>query len=107
MIINKLEEVNILLSKDETDHSISSYLDLIIDEFDTLNQIESVSVKDKVDVNESQIVKNEEELNQISFDVEMISSELTFDKQKLNNFNYQLENLNEDLRKNKGAFKPL
>ena len=49
--------------------------------------------------------KNEEKLNQISFDVEMISSELTFDQQKLSNFNYQLENLNEDLRKNKGAFK--
>lgn len=105
MIINNPQEVNILLSIDETDHSISNYLDLIIDEFDTLSQIESLSVKEKINVDESQIVKKEEELNQISFDVEMISSELTFDKQKLSNFNYQLENLNEDLRKNKGAFK--
>ena len=72
-------------------YSISNYLDLIIEELDTLNQIETVSVKDKIGDNETQIKKNEEYLNQISFDVEMISSELTFDKQKLSNFNYQLE----------------
>lgn len=105
MIINNLEEINILLSKDEIDYSISNYLDLIIDEFDSLNKIDTVSVKEKTNDNERLIVKKEEKLNQISFDVEMISSELTFDKQKLSNFNYQLENLNEDLRKNKGAFK--
>ena len=105
MIINNLEEINILLSKDETDYSISNYLDLMIVEFDALNKLETVSVKDKTSDNETLIVKKEESLNQLSFDVEMISSELTFDKQKLSNFNYQLENLNEDLRKNKGAFK--
>ncbi|MFL0087964.1 hypothetical protein V2550_04760 [Tenacibaculum maritimum] len=105
IIINNLNEINILLSKDETDYSISNYLDLIIEELDTLNQVETISVKDKIGDNETLIKKNEEKLNQISFDVEMISSELTFDNQKLSNFNYQLENLNEDLRKNKGAFK--
>jgi len=105
MIINNLDEINILLSKDENDHSISNYLDIIIEELDTLNQSQTVSVKDKIGDNESLIVKNEEQLNQISFDVEMLSSELTFDKQKLSNFNYQLENLSEDLRKNKGALK--
>ncbi|MDT0295059.1 hypothetical protein ACFQ3R_05305 [Mesonia ostreae] len=105
MIINNLQEINILLSKDENDYSISNYLDLIIEEFENLKQNETISVKDKVNGNETLIVQNEERLNQISFDVEMISSELTFDKQKLSNFNYQLENLNEDLRKNKGASK--
>ncbi len=105
IIINNINEINILLSKDEIDYSISNYLDLIIEELDILNQVETISVKDKIGDNETLITKNEEKLNQISFDVEMISSELTFDNQKLSNFNYQLENLNEDLRKNKGASK--
>lgn len=105
MIINNLDETNILLSKDKNDYSISNYLDIIIDEFDTLNQKEAVTVKDKINDDESLVVKNEEQLNQTSFDIEMLSSELTFDKQKLSNFNYQLENLTEDLRKNKGALK--
>jgi hypothetical protein len=105
MIINNLDQINILLSKDENDYSISNYLDLIIDEFDKINQTETHTVKDKISDNEKLILENEDKLNQTSFDVEMISSELTFDKQKLSNFNYQLENLNEDLRKNKGALK--
>jgi hypothetical protein len=105
MIINNLDEINIQLAKDKNDYSISNYLDIIIDEFDTLDQKETVTVKDKINDDESLIVKNEEQLNQTSFDIEMLSSELTFDKQKLSNFNYQLENLTEDLRKNKGALK--
>lgn len=105
MIINNIDEINILLSHAEKDHSISNYLDIMIEEFDTLNIKETISVKDKISDNEHLIVKNEEQLNQISFDVEMLSTELTFDKQKLSNFNYQLENLTEDLRKNKGALK--
>ncbi|MCD8407103.1 hypothetical protein LNI98_04025 [Tenacibaculum dicentrarchi] len=105
IIINNLEEINILLSKNENDHSISNYLEIIIEELDNLNQKKPLLVKDKISDNEKLIVKNEEELDQISFDIEMQSSELTFDKQKLNSFNYQLENLTEDLRKNKGALK--
>lgn len=105
MIINNLDEINIQLSKDKNDYSISNYLDIIIDEFDNLNQKETVTVKDKITDDESLIVKKEEQLNQTSFDIEMLSSELTFDKQKISNFNYQLENLTEDLRKNKGALK--
>ncbi|GEM55337.1 hypothetical protein B0A58_11645 [Flavobacterium branchiophilum NBRC 15030 = ATCC 35035] len=105
MIINNLDEINIQLSKDKNDYSISNYLDIIIDEFDNLNQKETVTVKDKINDDESLIVKKEEQLIQTSFDIEMLSSELTFDKQKISNFNYQLENLTEDLRKNKGALK--
>tara|TARA_R110002033_G_scaffold160965_1_gene197429 strand:+ start:1873 stop:3924 length:2052 start_codon:yes stop_codon:yes gene_type:complete len=105
MIINNLDEINILLSKDEKDYSISNYLDIVIKEFDSINLAKTVTVKDKINGDESLIVKNEEQLNQISFDIEMLSSELTFDKQKLSDFNYQLENLSEDLRKNKGALK--
>ncbi|MCC4228520.1 hypothetical protein [Zunongwangia profunda] len=105
MIINNLEEINILISKDENDFSISNYLDLMIKEFDELDEVVALSVKEKISDNEIQITEKEERLNQINFDVEMISSELTFDKQKLSNFSYQLESLNEDLRKNKGALK--
>jgi hypothetical protein len=105
MIINNINEIDILLSKDTNDYSISNYLDIIIEEFNTLNLSETVTVKDKINGDENLIVKNEEQLNQLSFDIEMLSSELTFDKQKLSNFNYQLENLTEDLRKNKGALK--
>lgn len=104
-IINKGDLISILLTKNEIDYSISDYLNLIIEEFDKINPNKNFSIKDKVGENENLIVNIEENINQISFDVEMISSELTFDKQKLHNFNYQLENLNEDLRKNKGAFK--
>ncbi len=105
MIINNHEEIDILLSKDEVDYSISNYLNLIIEEFGTLSEKDAVMVKDKIGDNEGLIEKNEEQLNQISFDVEMLSTELTFDKQKQDNFNYQLENVSEDLRKNKGALK--
>ncbi len=105
MIINSIEEINILLSKDEEDYSISDYLNLIIEELEVLNQRDTNFVRDKINDNEELIVSKEEQLNQLSFDVEMTSSALTFDRQKLTNFNYQLDNLTEDLRKNKGALK--
>lgn len=104
-IINDINSVNILLSKGEENYSISSFLDSTISELESLEHIKTATVKEKIEDNESLIEKIEEELNQTSFEVEMISSELTFDKQKLSNFNSQLDNLNEDLRKNKGALK--
>lgn len=105
MIINNPNEINILLSKEENEYSISDFLDLLLEELDNLDKKESFRIKDKISIDEKVIQEKEELLNQISFDIEMISSELTFDKQQLKNFNDQLVNLKDDLRKNKGALK--
>ncbi|MCC8359766.1 hypothetical protein [Salinimicrobium sediminilitoris] len=105
MIINNYNEINILLSREENEYSISDFLDLLIQELEDLNKKENLNVKDKISTDEKIIQEKEDLLNQMSFDIEMISSELTFNKQQWTNFNYQLENLKDDLRKNKGALK--
>src|SRR5690606_2434052 len=70
IIINNINEINILLSKNDNDFSISNFLDLIIEEYENLTQKETFSIKDKINDDETLIEKNEEQLNQISFDVE-------------------------------------
>ena len=104
-IINDINSVKILLSHNETDITVSNYLEVIESE---LNEIESKQipvVSDNLTQNEEKLEALNNEINRLSIGYEMLSTELSFDKDKLGRYNVQLQSLSEDLRKNKGALK--
>jgi hypothetical protein len=104
-IINDYRGLNILLTKDEEEYSISNYIDLQVEELRLTQNKAVFSVGQNISNDETQLEKLNNFINNSSLNYELISTELNFDKDRLRSYKSQLILLKDDLRKNKGALK--
>lgn len=104
-IINDINGISILLSKDEEQYTIPDFIELQSEELELVENIIIPKVSEKVEQNEAKLDSLNESINTNALNYEMLSEELGFDKDKLTRYNIQLQSLYEDLRKNKGAQK--
>lgn len=104
-IINDYRGLNILLTKDEEEYSISNYIDLQVEELRLIQNKAVFSVGQNISNDEIQLEKLNNFINNLSLNYELISTELNFDKDRLRSYKSQLILLKDDLRKNKGALK--
>lgn len=105
LIINDYNKINVLLTKDEVDYSISDYIDLQIEELQATEKKSIYSVGQNISSDESQLENLNLFINKLSLNFELLSTELNFDIDKLRSYRNQLDLLKDDLRKNKGALK--
>ncbi|MBB6372738.1 ATP-binding protein [Chryseobacterium shigense] len=105
VIINDYSRLNILLTKDEGEHTISDYIDLQVDELNNLQTKSVFSVGQNISNDEDQLEKLNNFINKLSINYELLSTELSFDIDRLSSYRSQLSLLKSDLRKNKGALK--
>jgi len=104
-IINDYRGLNIFLTKDEEEYSISNYIDLQIEELRLTEKKTIFSVGQNISTDEAQLEKLNNFINQLSLNYELLSNELNFDKDRLRSYKSQLSLLKIDLGKNKGALK--
>ncbi|WP_461631353.1 DNA replication/repair protein RecF [Labilibaculum euxinus] len=104
-IINDINSISILLSKDEEQYTIPDFIEIQSEELELVENIIIPKVSEKIEQNEAKLDSLNESINANTLNYEMLSEELGFDKDKLTRYNIQLQSLYEDLRKNKGAQK--
>ncbi|WP_337968938.1 hypothetical protein [uncultured Flavobacterium sp.] len=104
-IINDYKGLNIFLTKDEEEYSISNYIDLQVEELALTNKKNVFSVGQNISTDEAQLEKLNNFINHLSLNYELLSTELNFDKDRLRSYKSQLNLLKIDLGKNKGALK--
>ena len=105
IIINDLKAINIFLSKEDIDYTISDYIDLQVEELNSIQNKSVFSVGQNITENEAELEKASNFINRLSLSYDMLSTELNFDKDKLRSYRNQLDLLKIDLKKNKGALK--
>lgn len=105
VIINDYSGLNILLTKDEQEFTISNYIDLQVEELNNLQNKSVFSVGQNISNDENQLEKLNNFINRLSINYELLSTELSFDIDRLSSYRLQLSLLKSDLRKNKGALK--
>lgn len=105
IIINDYSGLNILLTKDEQEFTISNYIDLQVEELNNLQNKSVFSVGQNISNDENQLEKLNNFINKLSINYELLSTELSFDTDRLSSYRLQLSLLKSDLRKNKGALK--
>jgi len=105
IIINDYRGLNILLTKDEEEFTISNYIDLQVEELKATQNKTVFTVGQNISNDEAQLEKINSFINNLSLNYELLSTELNFDKDRLRSYRLQLELLKDDLRKNKGALK--
>ncbi len=105
VIINDYNGLNIFLTREEEEFTISNYIDLQVDELNDLQSKSVFSVGQNISNDESQLEKLNNFINKLSINYELLSTELSFDIDRLSSYRSQLSFLKSDLRKNKGALK--
>ncbi|MGH2664833.1 AAA family ATPase [Flavobacterium sp.] len=104
-IINDYRGLNIFLTNDEEEYSISNYIDLQVEELRLTQNKAVFSVGQNISNDETQLGKLNNFINSLSLNYELLSTELNFDKDRLRSYKSQLSLLKIDLGKNKGALK--
>ncbi len=104
-IINDSSAIKILLTHNESDITVSNYLEVMENELEEIESKHIPSVSTNLNENELRLEALNNAVNRLSLNYEMLSTELSFDKDKLGRYSTQLQSLTEDLRKNKGALK--
>jgi hypothetical protein len=86
VIINDYSGLNILLTKDEEEFTISKYIDFQVEELRATQNKTVFTVGQNISNDEAQLEKMNSFINNLSLNYELLSTELNFDKDRLHSY---------------------
>lgn len=100
-IINDINSISMFIAKGEVVYSIVDYIELLKDEYNTLESAQIPTVGENLNKNEKLLEQYTEQYNSLSLQIDVFSPNISLDKARLVSYQKQLEDISDDLRRNK------